>query len=293
MISIEEHRARIGDKMREALEGYCRANNLDGSATYEITAAFKPEKSIMHVDRKAFIKALVNARCAVSQEETRYYLNGILLERVGNTLNVVATNGHILVHTALDVTGHTNDVRCSVSDVTTRKLVKRHQTSVALLIRALSKLKSATVCISLAPNRCMVDGDTYDVIDGTFPDWTRVLPRPSDCGVLTVPADQLRKFNSAVKAAMTTEAKENRRRVPHPCVRIETTHAARGDVSIQLAHEIGAEKPDPFGINAVYLRDLTASATGIVRIIPNDYAGGPVRIDCGDGVTRVAMPMRI
>ncbi len=112
-------------------------------------------------------------RFAISTEETRYYLMGIFLHIVDDQLRAAATDGHRLAR----VTVARPEGAEGMPDV----IVPRK--AVAELYRLLEELEG-TVEISLSPTKVRFGlGSavlTSKLIDGTFPDYNRVIPTGND-----------------------------------------------------------------------------------------------------------------
>src|SRR3982750_1764833 len=112
-------------------------------------------------------------RFAISSEETRYYLMGIFLHIINDQLRAAATDGHRLAR----VTVARPDGAEAMPDV----IVPRK--AVTELYRLLEELEG-TVEISLSPTKIRFGlGSailTSKLIDGTFPDYTRVIPTGND-----------------------------------------------------------------------------------------------------------------
>ena len=126
---------------------------------------------------------------AVSGEETRYCLRGIYFDPAGW---VVATNGHVLfaaqVPAVADWAGHGN----IVTGKQIEQAVKGRSTqNVALL-----ELDRGDVIVGACGNRVLAP-----IIDGTFPDWRRVIP--ADCTDTVAPA----QFLPGPRAAIDKMAK--------------------------------------------------------------------------------------
>ena len=114
-----------------------------------------------------------NTKFAISLEETRYYLNGIYIhqdEENKNFLKGVATDGHRLAQVKLKLPEGANGIpsiiipRKTVNEL--RKLLE--ETDGDILVKV-SKNK-----IKFTVNNCIL---TSKLIDGTFPDYQRVIPK--------------------------------------------------------------------------------------------------------------------
>jgi DNA polymerase-3 subunit beta len=112
-------------------------------------------------------------RFAISSEETRYYLMGIFFHIIDDQLRAAATDGHRLAR----ITVGKPDGADGMPDVIVpRKCVQE-------LYRLLEELEG-TVDISMSPTKIRFGlGSailTSKLIDGTFPDYNRVIPTGND-----------------------------------------------------------------------------------------------------------------
>ncbi len=117
-------------------------------------------------------KLFETTQFAISTEETRYYLNGVYLHAVGNMLRATTTDGHKLACA---------DVALPVgADGMPGIIVQKN--AVANVIKTLDGYDEADLSIS-AGRFGFVAGDVTMIarnIDGTFPDYMRVVPTGND-----------------------------------------------------------------------------------------------------------------
>lgn len=109
---------------------------------------------------------------AAATEETRYYLNGVHIEPHPRKTGVIltATNGHVLISAYHD-TGFGEPFAPVIIPL---KLITR--------IKAVRKIPDLTMTLTPAEVSILYAGATYAAppVDGTFPDWRRVVPRNCD-----------------------------------------------------------------------------------------------------------------
>src|SRR5690606_653514 len=124
----------------------------------------------------ALVQIIDKTRFAISTEETRYYLNGIFLhvaEDPAPVLKAAATDGHRLAR----VTVTRPDGAEGMPDI----IVPRK--CIAELRKLLDEV-DGSVRIDLSPTKIRFDlGNavlTSKLIDGTFPDYSRVIPTGND-----------------------------------------------------------------------------------------------------------------
>lgn len=123
---------------------------------------------------------------AVSTEETRYYLNGVHFEAHPNGGAVmVATDGHraLVAHDPLAECGQTAIVQLpkhALALCKRPKLVGRRELVIDVqnAVATINDIKPADT-ETAEPIAEMVAACQANVIDGTFPDWRRVVPSPA------------------------------------------------------------------------------------------------------------------
>ncbi len=117
-------------------------------------------------------------RCqfAMAQQDVRYYLNGMLLEKEGATIRTVATDGHRLAMSEQLIDGSGEDFQV----ILPRKAVLE-------LSRTLTDAETP-VQLEIGTNHLRVEvGETLftsKLIDGKFPDYQKVIPSGADKEVI-------------------------------------------------------------------------------------------------------------
>lgn len=206
----------------------------------------------------------------ISTEETRYYLNGVYLHAVDGRLIAVATDGHRLMRNV----GPAGDLDYGV--ILPRKLV--------------GLLPKGTVTVELSQNKVRVTSGstviTSKLIDGTFPDYVRVIPT-GNSNVLNVDRQALMKAVERVAAVADDKSRAVKFAVSD-VLRLMLADKASDEVSIEFEGE-----PLEIGFNARYVNDmLGALDEPNVRFALGD-AGMPAVVK-GDGEwTAVLMPLRV
>lgn len=128
----------------------------------------EPPELMLELSQSCLKRLLRQVEFAMAQQDIRYYLNGLLLEIDGNKLNLVGTDGHRLSFTSTPLG----------KELPKRGLILPRKT-VLELIKLLGETE-APVSIELgATQACFSFGEMQvlsKVIDGKFPDYTRVIP---------------------------------------------------------------------------------------------------------------------
>lgn len=144
------------------------------------------------------LKSLLNRTAfAMAQQDVRYYLNGLLLELGGNTLRAVATDGHRLALCDAEIDAELGE--------STQIIVPRK--GVSELIRLFHDSDEETA-VQVCTNHIKIAWGnlqfTSKLIDGKFPDYTRVIP---EAGKFPVRADRELLRQSLTRASILSNEK--------------------------------------------------------------------------------------
>ena len=225
-------------------------------------------------------------RFAISSEETRYYLMGIFLHVVEEQLRAAATDGHRLAR----ITVPRPDGADGMPDV----IVPRK--AVAELYRLLEELEG-TVEISLSPTKIRFGlGSailTSKLIDGTFPDYNRVIPTANDKLLKLDP----KSFSAGVDRVSTIASEKTRAvkmSVDRDKVTLSVTSPENGLATEELPADYGADGLE-IGFNARYLLDILGEIDGDTVEVHLADAAAPTLLRENDksNALYVLMPMRV
>ena len=241
------------------------------------------------LEGKAFAAQLGSVGHAQSNEETRYYLNGIYLHRrAARELVAVATNGHVLARTVLTVAEDLPEFPGAI--------VPRE--TVAELV-ALAE-EAGTIVVEIGETMLRAEaGDTVltsKLVDGTFPDYQRVIP-PADIATgFDVGRDALTQAVKRVGVFATDKGKS--RPVRFTPEGRTVALLGRSDGEGEISDEIDAQTTtgaDPVGMNARYVLAALESLAGTDLEIRYANAGAPVVFtDPADpSHLRLVMAMRV
>jgi len=229
-------------------------------------------------------------RFAVSTEETRYYLNGIYLHAQGEKsktfLRAVATDGHRLARFELPAPKGSSEIpgviipRKTVNEV--RKLLEDFEDAVEISISD-TKIKFAIGTVTL----------TSKLIDGTFPEYQRVIPSGND-KVLEVVRDELKEAVDRVSTVSTEKSRAVKLNLEKGKLTLSVVSPEAGTATEELLIEYKAA-PIEIGFNARYIMDILERIEGAKAIFLFSDAGSPtlVRDSEGDAALYVLMPMRV
>jgi DNA polymerase-3 subunit beta len=228
-------------------------------------------------------------RFAISTEETRYYLNGIFLhvsDDATPVLKAAATDGHRLAR----VTVARPDGAEGMPDVIIpRKCVGE--------LRKLLDEVDGSVDVSLSPTKIRFGMGTAiltsKLIDGTFPDYSRVIPTANDKLLKIDP----RSFEEGVDRVATI-ASEKTRAVKMSLDRDKITLSVTSPENGTAAEEVPGDYtalPFDIGFNARYLLDILGQIDGDLCEVHLADAAAPTLIRENDKAPAlyVLMPMRV
>jgi DNA polymerase III subunit beta len=237
-----------------------------------------------------FKRLIGKTQFAISTEETRYYLNGIYLHPLtsshGLALRAVATDGHRLAQFDLAAPeGAAGMPGVIVPRKTIGELQRLIDTGEGDVQVALSATK-----IRLTIGAVVL---TSKLIDGTFPDYSRVIPLGND---KRLEVDR-RDFEQAVDRVSTVSSERGRAvklSISAGRLVLSVTNPDSGSATEEL--EIGYEgDPLDIGFNSRYLLDIATELESDTAVIKLADPGSPTLItDKEDkGALYVLMPMRV
>ena len=230
------------------------------------------------------------ARFAISTEETRYYLNGIYLHAVESDgsmkVRAVATDGHRLAQVQ---TGCPSGAEGMPGVIVPRKAVGE--------VIKLLEADRAPVEVSLSQAKIRFAAGpvalTSKLIDGSFPDYARVIPTANKRRLLLENADLVKAVDR-----VSTLSSEKGRAIKLNASDGRLVVSANNPESGSAKEEISAdyrEEPLEIGFNARYLLDITAQIDGPQTLFKLADGSSPTLIsDEGDtSALYVLMPMRV
>jgi DNA polymerase-3 subunit beta len=229
-------------------------------------------------------------RFAISTEETRYYLNGIFLHVTEEDLKAAATDGHRLARFTLP----RPDGAEGMPDV----IVPRK--CVGELRKLLEERLDTNVEVDLSASkiRFTLGGEdgvvlTSKLIDGTFPDYTRVIPTGNDKLLKLDP----RSFYEGVDRVATIATEKTRAvkmALENDRVTLSVTSPDNGTAAEEVPADYSAAGFE-IGFNANYLKDILSQIDGDTVELHLADAGAPtlIRQDEKSRALYVLMPMRV
>jgi DNA polymerase-3 subunit beta len=239
----------------------------------------------------AEVKSLIDrTRFAISTEETRYYLNGIYLHATKANevpvLRAVATDGHRLARVEMVMP---EGAAAMPGVIVPRKTV--------LELRKLVEESDSEIDLALSETKIrFVVGDatlTSKLIDGTFPDYDRVIPSNND-KLLEVNCKEFAEAIDRVSTISTEKSRAVKLAVESGSLVVSATSPETG-TAVEEIEARYQSAPLEIGFNSRYLMDITAQIGGDgVQFLMADAASPTIVRDSADSAALyVLMPMRV
>ncbi|HXW72123.1 MAG TPA: DNA polymerase III subunit beta [Methylocella sp.] len=244
------------------------------------------------------LKRLIDkTQFAISNEETRYYLNGVYLHTLdvdGHLmLRAVATDGHRLARVEMAAP---KGAAGMPGVIIPRKAVSE--------VQKLIEDPAAEVRVEISPVKARFsfgeEGAKYGqvvliskLIDGTFPDYVRVIPTGNDKRMIV----EREPFAAAVDRVSTISSERGRAvklSIADTKLMLSVTNPDSGSASEELDVDYEAE-PIEIGFNSRYLLDITEQLESDTILFKLADPGSPTLVQDRDGAAAlyVLMPMRV
>jgi DNA polymerase-3 subunit beta len=242
------------------------------------------------VSAETLRRLIDRTRFAMSTEETRYYLNGLYLhaaETDGSpVLRVVATDGHRLARVEVPLPDGAAGMpgvivpRKAVGEI--RKLIEEVEDDVDIALSD-TKIRFSFSDVVL----------TSKLIDGTFPDYDRVIPFGND-KTLEVKRTEFVKAVDLVSTISTEKSRAIKLSLDRGSLVLTATSPEAGSAREELDVDY-ADGPLEIGFNSRYLLDITQQIDGDdAKFQLSDGASPTLVQDMGDAsALYVLMPMRV
>ncbi|MGR3677411.1 MAG: DNA polymerase III subunit beta [Paracoccaceae bacterium] len=230
------------------------------------------------------------SKFAISTEETRYYLNGVYMHVAdgedGKALRCVATDGHRLARIDANLPAGAADMpgvivpRKTVGEL--RKLLDDDEMDIAVSVSD-TKVRFATPDIVL----------TSKVIDGTFPDYTRVIPA-GNTRRLEVDASEFAQAVDRVATVSSERSRAVKLQLDEDRLTLSVNAPDSGAAEEELAVAYSDERLE-IGFNAKYLLEIASQVDRENAVFMFNSSGDPTLMREGSDTSAVyvVMPMRV
>lgn len=234
------------------------------------------------INASDFSGLLDRVKFAMSADEARYYLNGIYIHSSGDTMKAIGTDGHRL---AIAQTSKPDGMDLETGVIVPRKTVNE-------VLKVLSETTGEiSVSVSKSKIRFDIGGIIIQskLIDGTYPDYERVIPQGND-KLLTV---DVAYFISAVDRVATVSSEKTRAiKLDLLPSELSLSSSESGSTAKDAIEATFDGEPMDIGFNARYLLDvLGALKVNDVKVSLNSSDVPAVFEE--ENALYVLMPMRV
>lgn len=238
------------------------------------------------LDAAQFQSDLSFCLTSVSKEETRYYLNGVYFTEYNKRLTMVSTDGHRLSKVELGTSLNDGWAKsCKTGSILPTA-------AVSLITSTLGTKAKGTIRVSFYKSRIIFTTDEWivrsKIVDGTYPDWTRVVPNGSTNNVTL---DLVKLVKSATRLIGVSEL---------DCIWLatsgdESTMSGDSGKHSMALPALAGQGEVGVGINGKYLLDVCKNFSGAAAIyLSSERSSDPMRFTspAHDNRLMIVMPMR-
>ena len=237
------------------------------------------------VPQKTLKSLLGQVSFAMAVHDIRYYLNGILFVAEGNSLSLVATDGHRLAFASA-----TLDVEVPKQEVILpRKTV--------LELQRLLSDKDGAIELQFATNQAKFSFDGMEfvtkLVEGKFPDYNRVIPR-NHKNIITLGRQPLLACLQRAAIMTSEKFKGVRLNVDAGSLRVASNNAEQEEAADELDIDYQGDSIE-IGFNVTYLIDaLQNMGQEMVRVeLADGNSSALITNPDNNAFKYVVMPMRI
>ena len=229
---------------------------------------------------------LSKTQFCMAQQDVRYYLNGLLLEVEGNQLHGIATDGHRLAISSVELSKPANEQR---QVIVPRKGI--HE-----LVRFLHDSDS-DVKMQLSSNHIRVSIDdllfTAKLIDGRFPDYSKVIPA-SQSKIINLNRNEFREALNRVAILTNEKYRGVGFRISNGNMEITAHNPEQEEAQEELAIDYSGDELE-IGFNVNYITEaVSVLEHDIIIFAMSDANSSCILSSPKDERTQyVIMPMRL
>ena len=282
-LSQQENRLQVSAGRSEFSLAVLPDADFPTLATDDMAVSFSAQTEDL---KRLFLKS----RFAMSQEETRYYLNGVYLHPVvggdQRTLRAAATDGHRLARIDAPLPAGAED---APGVIVPRK-------AVAELTRLLDDAED-TIDVAVSETKIRFSFGaghlTSKLIDGTFPDYERVIPKDNP-HTLRVETEDFAKAVDRVSTVSADRTRSIKLGLDDDRLRLTVNNPEAGSALEELSVDYAGE-PTEIGFNARYLLDVASQIDGQTLTFRLADPSSPTVICDEDDASAlyVLMPLRV
>jgi DNA polymerase-3 subunit beta len=226
---------------------------------------------------------------AISTEETRYYLNGVYFHQVGESLVATATDGHRLGRLRLPLPEGAGGMPNVI--IPRKAIVEIEKITGAAEAGAIAMVELSDTKIRITLGNTVL---TSKLIDGTFPDYTRVIP-PAEGSEATLDTSALRAAVDRVSTIASERGRAVKLSFVDGQVTLACTNPDAGTASDTIEGKLDGASIE-IGFNARYVADALDRIDTPNVILHMANPGAPARLHepgKANDYLIILMPMRV
>ncbi|MBE9515884.1 MAG: DNA polymerase III subunit beta [Proteobacteria bacterium] len=239
------------------------------------------------IPQGALKKLLEKTQFCMAQQDVRYYLNGLLIEINNNTIKAVGTDGH----------------RMGVSEVTVEGINAAETTQIIVPRKGILELgrfleeTDAAVTVKIGKNHIRADfGDlsfTSKLIDGRFPDYTKVIPS-SQTKSVALDKQSFRQAIQRVSILSNEKYKGIRIGLEANLMNISAHNPEQEEAQEEIVVDYNQEAME-IGFNSTYIVDAANALPGdsVDLGLTDSNSSGTLTSKLDKETIYVVMPMRL
>lgn len=241
--------------------------------------------AVINIGQRTLKRLFKQVEFAMAQQDIRYYLNGLLFEVSANRLNVVGTDGHRLSFTSTELSQNYEKQEIILPRKTVIELIKLLDESDE---EVTIEISNGQVNFSFGEIKLI-----SKVIDGKFPDYTRVIPSGHQN---TFTVDRTTILLSMQRASILSNEKYRgiRMVLGKDSLRLISTNSEQEEAEEELEINYGGDPLD-IGFNVTYMIDVLNNVDSDNAVFSFADANSSCLVTVpNDGHYKyVVMPMRI
>lgn len=235
------------------------------------------------------LKLLNKTKISISNDETRHYLNGIYLHKTKlenkSFLCGVATDSHRLSSSSLEID----------SNIDIEPIILPKKT----IFQLISLLEESGSTVKISNNKSKIKFEMNKgvliskVIDGRFPDYSKVIPKGND-KILQVKLDEFRNSIERVTTVSSDRKEGLKMTISKETVQLSVNNPISGEGIENINAKFNSDDLN-ISFNSRYITDIASQIENETIVINLKDAGSPVLIsDFSDKNSfHVVMPMKI
>ncbi|MAW33407.1 MAG: DNA polymerase III subunit beta [Proteobacteria bacterium] len=247
--------------------------------------ANKDKEIIFSLSQSELKEKLLQVHYSMATQDIRYYLNGLLIQKRGSTLEFVATDGHRLGYVSKPLQDSSPDTQFIVPRKAVQELIKLLEEGDSLV-----KIRKGETQVTFDLGSIEL---TTKLVEGTFPDYQRVIPKGYTKS-FSISREEL--LHALQRAAVLANEKFRGVRwvLSDNLLRVACTNADQEEAEEELAIEYSYDPMD-IGFNINYLIDVlnNTKVENINCAVADENSSMLITIPGNQSFKYVVMPMKI